>query len=153
MSPKHWKIDRHMVKSRSTLLEETQEFECCHLNFACGSLHQSFCEADPFELGLGVQIKGRRHVKMKASGRRQFPLSALLGDCVSSLRKPMLYAGGCRPSPSRELPAARSGSAEIMRVGELNFSPVACLPDQPSISSQIPVDMRLTSLPHFLMVP
>lgn len=46
-------------------------------------------------------------------------------------------------APSGELPAVRSGSAQIMRVCKLKFSPVACLPDQPSISSQISVGMRL----------
>lgn len=46
-------------------------------------------------------------------------------------------------APSGELPAVRSGFAQIMRVCKLNFSPVACLPDQPSISSEISVGMRL----------
>ena len=54
------------------------------------------------------------------------------------------------PALSRELPAGRSGSAEIMRASELNFLPDARDPDQPLISSQAPGSLLSTSLPYAL---
>lgn len=126
--------------------------------FTCGSPHKASylnftrC-SDPFELGLGAQIYRPSSLLNESIWSGTISCIRSHGRLCIVAVKDMLYAAFCRSSPSRELPAARSGSAEVMRVGELNFLPVACLPDQPSISSQIPVDMHLTSSPHFPMTP